>query len=145
MNGNFKVLAGVALATFVIIGGAIWLFSRQEEVAKSAPEDQIASRTGLHWHAQLAIYIKGEKQEVPEGIGLGAIEQPIHTHDNSGTIHMEFPGLVKKDDLRLGQFFQIWGKQFNSGKVKMMVNGQDNQEFRNYQMRDGDKIEIRYE
>lgn len=122
-----------------ILGGVVWL-------TKSTPQDQIVSRGGLHWHAQLAIYIKGEKQEIPAGIGIGAVEQPIHTHDASGTIHMEFVSLVRKDDLKLSQFFKIWGKQFNSnGKVKMFINGEQNQEFENYQMHDGDNIEIRYE
>lgn len=125
--------------TLAILGGIVW-------VAKPSRADQIVSRGGLHWHAQLAIYIKGEKQEIPAGIGIGAVEQPIHTHDTSGVIHMEFGGLVYKDDLKLGQFFKIWGKQFNSmGKVEMFINGEPNQEFENYQMKDGDKIEIRYE
>ena len=30
-------------------------------------------------------------------------------------------------------------------KVIMTVNGEENFEFENYQMRDGDKIELRYE
>lgn len=125
--------------TLAILGGVVWL-------TKSTLQDQIISRNGLHWHAELVIYIKGEKQEIPANIGIGAVEQPIHTHDASGVIHMEFGGLVHKDDLKFGQFFKIWGKQFDSrGKVKMIVNGEQNQEFENYQMHDGDNIEIRYE
>ena len=148
-----KIFVGIILLTLAIFLGGIFLFS---EKGTTIPDEQILSRNGLHWHPKLTIYIKGVKQEIPEGIGLSPIEQPIHTHDVTGTIHIEFAGLVKKEDLKLGQFFKIWGKQFNSncifdkcngteGKVKMLVNGQENQEFENYPMRDGDNIEIRYE
>lgn len=69
---------------------------------------------------------------------------------------MEFSGLVKKDDVRLGRFFEIWRKQFtkdcifdtcdgSGGKLKMLVNGRENFEFENYIMRDRDKIEIIFE
>ena len=115
----------------------------------------VISKRGLHWHPELSIEIKGQKQEISANLGIGLVHNPIHTHDNSGTIHLELDGLVKKDDLRLNQFFKIWGKQFNSecifehcngpnGKVIMFVNGRENGEFENYQMRDKDKIEIKY-
>jgi len=69
---------------------------------------------------------------------------------------MEMEGLVTKDETRLGNFFEIWGKDFSKeqsfdkkngadGKVKMLVNGKESSKFENYEMRDGDKIEIRYE
>lgn len=149
---NIKIFGGFILLTVAILLGGVFLFSEKET---TVPDDQILSRNGLHWHPKLEIFIKGEKQEIPEGIGLKPVEQPIHTHDSSGTIHLELPGLVKKDDLNLGRFFKIWGKGFNSecifdkcngedGKVKMWVNGQENQEFEKYSMRDGDTIEIRY-
>lgn len=151
-----KNLIGITLVTLLVLFGALFLFSEKEEDAPSIQGEQTVVQSGLHWHPGLEIYIKGEKQEIPEGIGLKPVEKPIHTHDNTGTIHLEFAGLVKKDDLKLGQFFKIWGKQFSSecifdkcngpeGKVKFLVNGQENQEFENYQMRDADKIEIRYE
>lgn len=100
--------------------------------------------------------IKGQKQEIPANVGIGAIHQPIHTHDNSGTLHLEFKGLVTKDEIKLGGFFRIWGKEFSKtnllnktsgseGKISMIVNGVENKDFENYTMRDGDNIEIRYE
>ncbi len=118
--------------------------------------EDIISRNGLHWHPELSIYIKGQKQEIPADIGLGFREEPIHTHDAMGVIHLEFSGLVVREDAKLANFFQIWGKQFNSncifkfcngseGKIKFSVNGKENNEFENYIMRDGDKIEIKYE
>ena len=139
------VIAGGALA------GIIYLAS---DSAKS--EETIIARAGIHWHPELTITIKGEKQEIPADIGIGTVHKPIHTHDNMGVLHLEFNGAVRKEDLRLGEFFEIWGKRFNKdcifdfcngeeGAVKFLVNGKENSEFENYVMHEGDKIEIRYE
>lgn len=151
-----KNLIGITLASLLILFAAVFLFSEKEEGVPSIQGEQTVATSGLHWHPKLEIFIKGVKQEIPEGVGLKPVEQPIHTHDASGTVHLEFPGVVKKDDLKIGQFFKIWGKEFSSncifdkcngpeGKVKMTVNGKENQEFENYSMRDADGIEIRYE
>lgn len=145
-----------ALVAIAIVGGGIAALAHYIKNQPKTPESDIISKTGFHWHPHLTITIKGDDQEIPADIGLGITESPVHTHDATGTIHMEFPGLVTKDDTKLGKFFQVWGKQFNSncifdscngpdGKVKMFVNGEENSEFENYPMKEGDKIEIRYE
>lgn len=122
----------------------------------SSPKSEIIARNGLHWHSELNIKILGEVQNVPANVGMVPVERYIHTHEPNNVIHMEFPGQVLKDDLKLNQFFRIWGKQFNKdcifdkcsgeeGKLKMLVNGKENSEFENYVMQDGDKIEIIFE
>ena len=109
----------------------------------------IISRNGIHWHPELSIYVKGEKQEIPANIGIGSIHQPIHTHDDSekGILHMEFEGLVRKQETTFGQFLKNWGKDINSfgDIIKMTVNGVENNEHENYLMQDKDKIELFYE
>ncbi len=128
-----------------IIGGFIWLISSQPKT----PDSEIVSRSGLHWHPELSIYVKGEKLEIPENIGLNAVHKPIHTHDDidQGIVHMEFQGLTRKQDTILGQFFKNWGKDMRSfgANMKMTVNGKENKEYENYLMKDKDKIELRYE
>ncbi len=134
------------------IGGFVW-YSATRPVA---PEDEIISRRGIHWHPELSVFIKGQKQEIPANLGIGIRHESIHTHDSSGVLHLEIQGVIRKKDIRLSRFFEIWNKQFNSscifefcngpdGSVKMFVNGNPNIEFENYQMKNGDKIEIRYE
>lgn len=156
MSTETKIIGGIAIATIVILAGGIFLLSKQTSEEASVPQGQVISRQGIHWHPKLTILIKDKKQEIPANLGLGAVHQPIHTHDSSGTLHLEINGLVTKDETKLGNFFQIWGKQFNSscildkcngtaGTVKLLVNGQENKEFENYQMKDGDNIEIKYE
>lgn len=136
----------------VPIGGLVWYAASRPPTLES----DIVSKQGLHWHPQLSITIKGQKQEIPANIGIGAIHSPTHTHDASGVIHLEMQGLFTKDNIRLSQFFKTWGKQFNAncildlcngsgGTVKILVNGKENTEFENYQMKDKDEIEIKYE
>jgi len=124
--------------------------------APKTPEEEIISRNGIHFHPEISIVINGEKQEIPATIGLGAVHNPIHTHDLDGVIHLEFGGIVRENDIRLGQFFSVWKKEFSSecifdfcngsdGTVRMIVNTEENTEFESYIMQDGDKIEIQFE
>lgn len=132
------ILIGLAV---LIIGGVGW----SKYLQSSDPN--VASTGAFHWHPELTIYVKGEKQEIPQGIGLVGNHKPIHTHDDVPIVHMEFGGAARKEEVTLGTFFKNWGKEFNSfgSNVKMTVNGKENTEFENYQMKDGDKIELRYE
>ena len=38
----------------------------------------------------------------------------LHTHDNSGIIHVESP---QNNTFNLGQFFDIWGQKFNNTQL----------------------------
>lgn len=157
MSTEKKVITGIAVFTILILAGSVFLLSKSDNT--DIPEDQIVARNGLHWHPKLSIYIKGEKKELEDAIGLGAVHQSMHTHTEdykNGVVHMEIKGMVTKDETRLGNFFRIWGKPFSktklfdqestqSGAIKMTVNGKENTEFENYQMRENDNIEIRFE
>ncbi|MBI2623164.1 MAG: hypothetical protein HYW65_01130 [Candidatus Liptonbacteria bacterium] len=143
---------GWLIGGIIVVLALFWWGASQPEVA----EAEVVSRSGLHWHPELMIYIKGVKQDIPANIGIGIVHSPIHTHDGTGTLHLEMTGLVRKEDIRLGHFFSVWGKAFTreeimgyrngpEGTVKFLVSGAPNEEFENYMMRDKDKIEIRYE
>lgn len=123
----------------------------------------------IHWHPHLEIIIKDEKVLIPDNIGIGTsysgspFYDPMmdmtnmHTHDGSGTLHWEvMMHAPTREDLYLGNFFQVWEKTFNEncifefcngpeGSVRMFVNGKENHDFENYIVRDGDKIRIVYE
>lgn len=157
MTTDHKIIGGIGLVTIGILVGGVLLLSRNP--ANTVPEGDFITRSGLHWHPKVTVFIKGEKQAFPNGIGLnGAVHDPIHTHDDADKdiVHMEFGGLVKKANTKLGAFFQIWGKNFSSttlfdktngdeGIIKMTINGKENTAFDNYLMKDGDSIEVRYE
>ena len=146
------ILGAVILAA--IAGFFIWYSAASK--TSNGENNKLISKNGIHWHSELSIYIKGEKQEIPANVGIGAIHLPLHTHEVDNIIHMEFSRAVRENDIKLGQFFKIWKKRFDSncifefcngetGKVKMFVNGKESGEFENYIMRDNDKIEIKYE
>lgn len=135
----------------VLLGGGVWW---SNSIAENDPS--VVSRDGMHWHPELEIYLQGEKVIVPANIGLIGGHNSMHTHEEDGVVHLEYDGLVREDDTRLEKFFALWGKEFGSeqifeyqngsdGEVHMYVNGEESVEFGNYLMRDGDKIEIRYE
>lgn len=142
---NSMMKAVWIVVIIAVVGSIVWLITSQPKT----PESDIFSRSDFHWHPELTIYVKGEKLEIPENIGIGAVHQPIHTHDDSGqgVVHMEFQGLARKQDVTLGQFFKNWGKDMRSfgTNMKMTVNGEENTEYENYIMGDKDKIELRFD
>jgi hypothetical protein len=65
--------------------------------------------TALHIHQHLDLFVDGRRATVPAGIGIDELEgfiSPLHTHDESGVIHVESPDVRT---FTLGQFFAVWG------------------------------------
>ncbi len=137
----------VIISTIVLGVGLIWWAkaNQTEEVASS--DSNVLSMKGLHTHPELKIFVKSEQVEVAPNIGLTPTHQPMHTHEDAPIVHLEYPAKVTRDDTRLGKFFAVWGKDFREfgQNVTMTVNGEPNTEYENYEMKDGDKIELHYE
>jgi len=144
----------------ITIGGfAVLVASVLFSGSMRANSDAIVSRNGLHWHPRLEILIRGERYEIPAGIGIGPhyAGMPtydssmrmtaMHTHEQDGIIHLEFPGSVTEESLRLGTFFRIWGKSPNEfgSLARVAINGVETNTFLEYQLRDGDIIVMNYE
>lgn len=108
----------------------------------------------LHIHPILEIEILGEPYIIPADTGISSEGmRVIHTHDETGKLHVEGPYPY---DFVLGDFFTIWGKNFNSTCIfqycenenydlKMYVNGIESEEFENLLLLDRDLIQIVYE
>ena len=65
--------------------------------------------TALHIHQHLDLYVDGRRIAVPAGIGIDESQRfisPLHTHDESGVIHVESPDVRT---FTLGQLFGVWG------------------------------------
>ncbi len=100
-----------------------------------------------HIHSYLSITVDGQEITIPPGVGIsGGREKYIHTHDDSGTIHIETPFDYP---FTLGDFFKVWGKQFNAncvgeycGRVDVIVNGQEISDPWDYVLKNGDEITI---
>jgi hypothetical protein len=80
----------------------------------------------LHNHVHIDIFINGQRYIIPSQVGI-LPERCIywlHTHDDSGIIHIESP-VVK--NYTLGQFFDIWNKKFNNSQIfDNVANGKNN-------------------
>jgi hypothetical protein len=71
----------------------------------------------FHIHAHVAIYVDGERRLVPAGIGIvgdGAAFYWLHTHDESGIVHMEAP--VQRG-FTLGELFDMWQQPLSAAQV----------------------------
>ena len=166
-TGVFKYLAIVVV--LVAIGGGVFVFTNNSsptaaDIVVSDPTVDVSyalaeynAKNQLHWHPELIIRIDGQVQTIPANIGLGAVHQPVHTHEANNVLHWEIfpPKKPSEQNMKLGYFFQIWNKKFNrqcildkcndgTKSVKFSVNGQPNTDFENYLVHDGDKIEIEY-
>ena len=146
------IIGGVAIA--FLIGDVWWSQNLQ------ASDPDVIFLDGIHWHPTLAIYVQGGRQEIPANVGIGPQYAgapgydpqmqmaAMHTHDDMPLIHLEFMGgPVHREDVTLGQFFRIWGKDMRSfgTTMRMTVNGKENTDNENYVMKDGDAIELRYD
>lgn len=145
MIGGLVVAAAVVAAVLIVVfqPGATHA-PGVRGAATGSPVDGIScstsEQTAYHIHAHLAIYNGGSAQPVPAGIGIPGPQQTqngfvlggkclywLHTHDQTGIIHIESP--VQRV-YTLGNFFDIWGKQLSStqvggarGQVTVFVNG----------------------
>jgi hypothetical protein len=114
------------------------------DTAQSQPVDGIPCNTSeqlmFHIHAHLQMYVNGEDRLVAAGVGIGPPLQLVggivvggscfswlHTHDESGIIHIESPVTPM---FTLGNFFDIWGQPLSTtqvgpaqGAVTAFVNG----------------------
>lgn len=158
-TGQKKGLRVFFISALIII--LLGLFGWYLVITFSVEEEDVVARGGIHIHPRMNIIIRGERLEIPAGIGLsGSGSQgpvsPYHTHTINDSLHIEPQGLVTKEDIELERFFEAWGKDFNSecifnncngpdGQLKMFVNGEENFDFENYLLQDGDNIEIIYE
>ncbi|MGR3572031.1 hypothetical protein [Brevirhabdus sp.] len=141
---NRMIVIGGVVAV-VLVGAVYWMAAP----APDKPTDpDVLSLNGIHTHAQMEIYVNGVQKGIPANIGIsdsGAMAG-MHTHDPDGTVHIELAGKVTRDDTTVGKFFDVWGKKFDAfgSKLRMNVNGTQNEDGAAYQMQDGDKIVLSY-
>lgn len=148
MMKKYTTTISIVVTLLFVFTLIVWAkMSQPQSPATVNDSSDIITTKGMHTHPELTIFVKGEKIEIPQNIGMVGEHKPMHTHDDIPIIHLEYPAKVTKDDTRLGKFFEVWGKDFYAfGKtVTMTVNGTSNTMLENYLMQDGDKIELRYE
>ena len=142
-------LVAIGIGIAIIAGVAIFMSYSQSKSTTSVPIDSMGM---MHLHTHLTLVFDGKEAPVPAQIGIDqtlwddhSIDSygmtgmaPLHTHDTSGTIHVES---YKIKDYYLGQLLVIWGLNLSEYKqVTLTVNGQPFTDYQNYVFKDGDKI-----
>src|SRR3989442_11591538 len=83
---------------------------------------------GVHWHPHLSVTLNGSPFTVPADIGItsslwkdhsldqyGSGAAALHTHDTSGTIHVEVN--TSHRDFTLHEFLAIWGQPSDGSAI----------------------------
>lgn len=139
---SFTLFLAIFLgASFTIAAMALDMsYSIGEEVLSSTPNMTMVDGircdtvefTIFHIHAHLDIFVDGKPFTVPSQIGIdpeGRCLYWLHTHDDSGIIHIESP--VERQ-FTIGNFIDIWTRTFNNTQLfdtnptialSMFVNG----------------------
>ena len=82
----------------------------------------------MHVHPWLRIVIGNQNITIPADVGaISSCEEPVHTHDSSGIIHIESSTY---SNFTLGEFFQIWAATYayatiNNTKAPIVFNSTD--------------------
>lgn len=128
-------VGAVLILGLLIWGGVAWYTAAHAPVHHTQPAtgqaiDDIACMASEgqvdHYHMYLQTYINGQPLPLPAGVGivepagsqgpaLGVGSPPclyaLHTHDNTGIVHIESP--VSNRVYTLGNFYDIWGKSLS--------------------------------
>jgi hypothetical protein len=82
--------------------------------------------TTMHEHANVQIFVHGQNERIPTDIGIdpaGGTIQSIHTHDNTGLVHLESS---ESREFTLGDFFGVWGVRFTPSCIGAYCNDGNN-------------------
>ena len=157
---NQYLLYGGAIIAVVIVVGIFLSLPKPEPV--DFDTGSLSFPLGnIHWHTTPLVYVCGENIPTPTptpGKHLGS--NLLHTHDDRQA-HIE--GRVNSpSQITVGAYMANIGMRFSetqltdknngdlcpsgqAGSVKLFVNGTENNQLNNYVMRDGDRIEMRFE
>ena len=126
---NGKPSASVASASDSSASSASWAAPADVEAGVKAAGLRMltAEGTALHIHQHLSVTVDGSPVVVPAEMGIDVAQQrisPIHTHDESGIIHVESPTV---QTFTLGQVFDEWQQKLAPGRVGPYRDGADGQ------------------
>lgn len=130
--------------------------------AQVTGENKNNNKIIMHTHSNLNVTANGNSVLVPNGIGInstlwndhsldkfgterkttifGTITpamSPLHTHDSSGTIHVES---AEFRNYTLGQFLDIWGIPLEGKEVSLSIGGNRTGDYSNYILNDMEKM-----
>lgn len=135
--------------------------------AQVTGENKTSNKIIMHIHSNLNVTVNGKSLMVPNGIGINSTlwndhsldkfgterkttifgmvtpaMSPLHTHDSSGTIHVES---IEYKNYTLGQFLNIWGMPLEGSRVNLLINGNSTDNYSNYVLKDMEKMILKIE
>jgi hypothetical protein len=119
------ILVGVGVLLAVFIGLALtWIIAPSMNSSSLTSASTTNSRpiiSGISCDS-MEHFINGNPYPIPAEIGIVPNQciYWMHTHDNTGIIHIESP---KDRDFTLGEFFDIWGEKFDNNQIFNNVVG----------------------
>ncbi len=147
-----KNLIIVAIVAVGLAG--LFLYPRLTDPARGAVREWKAAnidclpshqRAALHIHPSLEILVDGTREPISHDVGVvRTCMAEIHTHDNSGTLHVE--SVVASKVFTLGQFLAVYGKTVERPgyALEMTVDGAPSAELGGLKLRDKQRIVLTY-
>lgn len=153
MRKEYLLVGGVIGGSLLLMLGLAALGTRSPKpIADVTTACVQHTGVGMHIHARLHIVIDGAERPIPADVGIVGPRcmRPLHTHDASGTLHLEFP---VRQEVSLGQFFTVWEQPFSKTQIldraigendtlHVTVNGTETQEMGQLPLHDGDDVVI---
>lgn len=113
---NLKTLAPVIFVFLIIIALFAWgvMSQRGATTLTYIPGTNVAclpqghQNLAVHIHPIIAITVDGAPETIPANIGIAATcMAEVHTHDDTGSIHIETVSPERLDVLSLADFFAV--------------------------------------
>lgn len=153
MKGNrTSIIIGVAVAVILAVLFAIpKLTDSTRGLARLWKEAGIDCLSGghskalQHFHPHLTILVDGAPEHLSVNIGIASnCMAEIHTHDATGTLHVETISAAKI--MRLKDFFAVYGKPFERAGYQTLVavDGQSVSEGEDLILKDKQVIVVEY-
>lgn len=143
--------AGRIIGLVLVVGavGAIVYSIKQTPIDTANQPTTTYTDRPVHWHMALELEMCGEHRDLPGPQDGRMVGIPLYHHHGDNTWHVE-GRTIAQDDIKLGRFFDEHEIAFDKdrlmekvngdpcaeggqpGQVKMFVNGEPNNEFRDY-------------
>lgn len=161
------IVKRLAIGTILVIVSSYVIHSNPDNVRAQSIGSSISQKNNdeiiKHFHVSLNITVDDKPLIVPAKIGMDpplwkyhGLDKygmqsmdmtmpgmaPLHTHDTSGTIHVE---TSIKRNYTLGEFLDTWdGLEYSGDAVKATVDGQAISDFRNHVLKEKEHIILEY-
>jgi len=119
------VAVGALVALAMTVGIVATLTSRPGRTAGTDPapnasrvQCQPVEQLANHFHTRVVVVDGGNLLTIPAYVGIRSdCIYWLHTHDDSGVIHVETPITEFSTTFTLGDFFSVWGQPIDSSRV----------------------------